>query len=115
PPGGRSSSCGWSLLPAGLRNAGHLARMSELAQADSAEAELAKHRMRSAAAPATGVGPHLELRLALLLDDERLLGHYCPSRRNGKPNASSSARPSALVRAVVTIEMSMPRVASTLS
>ena len=64
---------------------------------------------RPAAAPAAGVAPHLELGLALLLLDERLLGHYCcPSRRNGKPKASSRALPSALVRAVVTMVMSMP-------
>ena len=37
----------------------------QLAQADAAQAELPEHRMRPAAAAATGVGPHLELRLAL--------------------------------------------------
>src|SRR5579871_464534 len=61
--------------PAGLRHAGHLSRMRELAQADAAEAELTEHRSRPAAPLAAGVGTNLELRLALLLLDERLLGH----------------------------------------
>jgi hypothetical protein len=37
------------------------------------------------------------------------------SRRNGKPSAVSSARPSSSVVAVVTIVMSMPRTVSMLS
>src|SRR5439155_26883288 len=102
--------------PTRLRHAGNLAGVDHLAEADAAQAELAVHRARTTATTAPRVGPHLELRLALLLLDERLLCHYCcPSRLNGKPKASSRARPSALVRAVVTIVMSIPRGASTLS
>src|SRR5215831_9194312 len=90
--------------PAGLRDAGDLAGVGELAQADAAEPELAVDRARPAAAAAPRVGPHLELGRALLLLDERLLGHYCcPSRLKGKPKASSRALPSAFVRAVVTM------------
>src|SRR3981081_439573 len=62
-------------LPTGLGHTRHLARMGEFAQADTAQAELAEHRVRPSATAATGVGAHLELRLALLLDDERFLGH----------------------------------------
>src|SRR5580765_2945388 len=105
------------LSPAGLRHAGHFAGVHHLSQADAAEPELAVHRTRSTAAAAPRVRAHLELGLALLLLDECLLRHacYCPSRLNGKPNASRRALPSASVRAVVTIVMSMPRGESTLS
>src|SRR3712207_1813756 len=102
-------------LPAGLGDAGHLAGVHHLAQADAAQAEAAVHGARPAAAPAAGVRPNLELRGALGLLHEGLLGHQLPPRRNGKPTASSRARPSASVRAVVTMVMSMPRGASTLS
>src|SRR4051812_44782699 len=67
--------------PTRLRHAGNLAGVHHLAEADPAQAELAVDGARAAAALATGVRPHLELRLALLLLDESLLGHYCcPSR-----------------------------------
>src|SRR5688572_12955194 len=127
-------------LPTGLRDAGNLAGVDHGAEADAAEPELAVHRLRPAAATAAGVGPHLELRLALRLLDQCLLRHYfflplccwgplrfflggwikpsgpsSPARRNGKPNASRKALPSSLVPAVVTMVMSMPRVVSTLS
>src|SRR5215470_7386922 len=59
--------------PAGLGHAGQLARVSELAQADPAQAELAEHGVGPAAAAAPGVRTHLELGLALLLVDERFL------------------------------------------
>src|SRR4051812_998258 len=73
-------------LPTRLRHAGDLAGVHHLTEADAAQAELAVHRAGATAALATGVAPHLELRLALLLLDESLLGHYCcPSRLNGKP------------------------------
>src|SRR5690606_35995010 len=61
--------------PARLGHAGQLAGVGQLAQADPAQPELAVHRVRAAAPPAAGVGPHLELGLALLLVDERLLRH----------------------------------------
>ena len=93
-----------------------LALVHHLAQADPAEAELLVDGAGPAAALTPGVGPHLELRGALLLLDKCLLGHgYAVSLRKGKPKASSRARPSAFVRAVVTMVMSMPRVASTRS
>src|SRR4051812_43656315 len=61
--------------PARLGDARDLALMGELAEAQTAQAELAVHRARPAAPPAAGVGAHLELRLALLLLDQSLLGH----------------------------------------
>src|SRR5947207_9443440 len=103
--------------PARLRHAGQLPRVCHLPDADAAQPEVAVDRTRPATAATPRVAPHLELGLAHLLLDECLLGHYdcCPSRRNGKPKASSSALPSALVRAVVTMVMSIPRGLSTLS
>src|SRR5437867_746931 len=62
-------------LPRGLRYAGDFTRMGHLPQADAAEAESAVDGLGPAASPASGVSPHLELGLALLLLDERLLGH----------------------------------------
>src|SRR5216683_2026019 len=61
--------------PAGLGDAGHLARMDHVAQADPAQAELAEHGTRAPATTAPGVTPHLELGLVLLLLSERFLGH----------------------------------------
>src|SRR3954447_27069230 len=105
------------LSPARLRHTGQLAGVRHLPDADAAQPEVAVHRTRAAAAAAPRVATHLELGLAHLLLDECLLGHYdcCPSRRNGKPKASSRALPSASVRAVVTMVMSIPRGLSTLS
>src|ERR687887_1072975 len=62
-------------LPAGLGHAWQLAGVGELAHADAAQAELAQHGARPPAALAARVGPHLELRGALGLGDQRLLGH----------------------------------------
>src|SRR5262245_22023002 len=103
--------------PARLRDTGHFAGVHHLAQADAAEPELAEVRARAPATAAPVVRAHLVLGLALLLLDECFLRHacYCPSRLNGKPNASRRALPSASERAVVTIVMSMPRGESTLS
>src|SRR5579862_653613 len=61
--------------PARLRHSGDGALMRELAQADPAEAELAEHRARPAAAVAARVIPHLELLGSLLLDDQARLRH----------------------------------------
>src|SRR5437762_8456828 len=74
--------------PTGLRHAGNLAGVNQLAQADAAQPELPEHRVGPATAPAPGVRPDLELGLPLLLLDQGLLRHYacCPSLRNGKPN-----------------------------
>src|SRR5579875_3748444 len=63
------------LSPARLRDAGDLAGVHQLAQADPAQAELPEHRVRSPAPAAPGVGPHLELRRALLFLDQCLLRH----------------------------------------
>src|SRR6188472_1881477 len=81
-------------LPTALRHAGDGALMSELAKADPAKAELLEHRTRAAAAIAAGVVAHLELLRALLLDDERRLGHYwsfLSSAANGSPRPRRSA------------------------
>ena len=53
--------------PARLGHAGDLAGVGQLAQADAAQAELAVHRTRPAAAAAAGVAAHLVLRLGLAL------------------------------------------------
>src|SRR2546429_7260819 len=106
------------LSPARLGHAGHFAVVNHLPKTDPAQPELAEHGLGPPTPPAAGVGPDLELRLALLLLDECLLRHdvrYCPSRRNGKPKAASRASPSASVRAVVTMVMSIPLVVSMLS
>src|SRR6476661_2221534 len=55
--------------PAGLGDAGDFTGMDHLAQADPAQAELAEHRPSATAPPASCVGAHLELGLALLLVD----------------------------------------------
>src|ERR671932_7044 len=91
--------------PTRLGDAGNLPGVHHLAEADAAQPEFPVHRPRPPAAATTGVGADPELGLALLLLDECLLGQWLilssqVSRRNGKPNASSSARPSASVRAV---------------
>src|SRR3954447_14384764 len=64
--------------PAGLGHAGNLAGVDHFAEADPAQVELAVHGARPPAPGATGVGPYLELGLALLLLDERCLGHETP-------------------------------------
>src|SRR3954471_1841319 len=63
------------LLPARLRHARNHALVSQLAQADPAEAELLEHGARAPAAVAPRVIPHLELLRLLLLDNERLPRH----------------------------------------
>src|SRR5512133_540942 len=102
------SSC---RLPGRLRDAGELAAVSHLPQADPAQAELAVDGVRTAAALAARVGADLELRLRVGLVDERGLGHSQFSLK-GKPSALSSARPSSSLVAVVTTVMSMPRTRS---
>src|SRR6266550_2487160 len=61
--------------PARLRHAGDEALVGQLAQADPAEAELAVHGARAAAATAARMGPRRVLRRAGLPDDLALLGH----------------------------------------
>src|SRR6185437_15802503 len=62
-------------LPARLDHTGHLALERELAEADPARLELAQVAARAATDLAAGVGARLELGGALLLHDERSLGH----------------------------------------
>src|SRR5687768_3752968 len=57
-------------LQRALRHARDLARQCELAEADPAQAELAVHGARAAAALAAGVAPHLELGRPVRLLDE---------------------------------------------
>src|ERR671935_2539193 len=66
-------------LPARLRHAGDRALVRELPQADPAETELAEDGARATAAVAAGVRLRLELGRALLLGDQRLLGHVSPT------------------------------------
>src|ERR1700728_660516 len=68
-------------LPTGLGDAGDLTGVHQLTKTDTAEPELTEDRLRTSAATAAGVAAHLELRLALLLLNQCLLGHgYCTSR-----------------------------------
>src|ERR671910_2829408 len=67
--------------PARLRHAGDEAVVRELAQAHTAEAELAVDGARAAAAPAARVGPGLVLRRARLAHDLLLLCHKGYLRR----------------------------------
>src|SRR5919199_61695 len=72
--------------PARLRHAGDDALVRELAQADPAEAELAEHRARAAAAVAARVVAHAVALRAGLLRDQRLLSQllsFRPARRTG--------------------------------
>src|SRR4051812_47905338 len=62
-------------LPARLGHAGDVAGVRQLAQADPADAELAIHRARPAAATAAGVLARRVLRRSRLRDDLRLLRH----------------------------------------
>src|SRR5688572_24536932 len=61
--------------PGALVHARQLAAVRHFAQAHAAQAELAVHRVRPAAALAAGVGADSELRLAVGLVDQCFLGH----------------------------------------
>src|SRR4051812_22892989 len=85
----RNGSSGWAGgLPGGLRDAGQLATVRHVPDADSAEAELAVDGLRATALLATRVSAHRELRLGGGLDDQRLLRHGQFSL-NGKPRSLS--------------------------
>src|SRR5574340_888584 len=88
------------LLPARLRHSRDGALVRQLAQADAAEPELLVDRARAAAAVAAAVAAHLVLRLPLLLDDERLLGHASgiPSRSGERQAEGGEERVPLLVR-----------------
>src|SRR5664279_895290 len=64
--------------PARLRHAGHVAVVGELAQADPAQAELAVHRARAAAAAAARIALGLVLRCPRLADSLGKLCHGAP-------------------------------------
>src|SRR6516162_10213308 len=74
-PGG---SCWLSCcrLPTGLGDAGQFAAVGHGPETDPAQPEPLVHRSRAPAPRASGVAAHLELRLAVRLDDERLLRHW---------------------------------------
>src|SRR3954463_6598868 len=77
----RKSAMGSVMLmrsPARLRHAGDEALMGELAQADPADAELAIHGARPAAAAAARMGPRPVLRRAAHTDDLGLFCHGLP-------------------------------------
>src|SRR3954470_12722541 len=101
---------GWSLskvasagsgLPAGLGDAGQLAAVRHLPEADPAQAELAEDGARTPTTRAPGVGAHGVLGLPARFGDQSLLRHQFSL--NGKPRCRRSARPSSSVFAVVTI------------
>src|SRR5882672_1526706 len=59
-------------LPARLGDAGHLAAVGELPEAEAAQREFAEVGPRAAAPLAAGIAPDLELRRPACLDDECL-------------------------------------------
>src|SRR3954453_18174252 len=63
------------LLPARFRDAGQLAEQGALPEADPAQGEPAHVGARAPANETARVAANLELRLALRLGDQRLLGH----------------------------------------
>src|SRR4051812_27010044 len=81
--------------PARLRDAGDLAGVDHLPQADAAQAEAAVDGPRAPTTPATGVRPPLELGLPLRLLNQCLLCHRSPSRL---PPAAGRWTPSASSR-----------------
>src|ERR1700687_1577281 len=70
--------------PRRLGHAGDLPGMRHLPEADSAQPELAVDGTGASAPPAAGIGPHRELRLALLLLDECFLGQLMLPKRLGR-------------------------------
>src|SRR4051794_35540708 len=83
--------------PAGLGDAGELALVRDVAQADPAQPELAVDRAGTPAPLAAGVGLDRELRLAGLLDPECCLRHlfFFSSllRRSGRGSPGRAAGP----------------------
>src|SRR5579883_147489 len=82
-----------ALLPTRLRHPWHLAGVHHRAQADPAEAELAVDGLGAAAPPAPGVRTDLELGRALLLLDQRLLGHGAIESPVGRGSRTRGAGP----------------------
>ena len=105
-------------LPACLSNAGDLALVSKLSEADTADTVLTHIRMRTAAELAAGVLSGGILLLFLLLKYHSFLCHNylsSPSLAKGAPSIVSRSLASASVFAVVTNTMSIPRILSILS
>src|SRR5664279_2652776 len=88
------------LSPTGLRHAGDLTGVDHHSQADPAQAELAVHRLGSAAPTASGVPAHLELGRALLLLDQSLLRHGVTGSPVGTGSRMRPAGPGPLRRYV---------------
>ena len=65
-------------LPGGLLHAGDLALVSQLTEADTADAVVAQVGVGTAADLAAVVSAGGELGLLLLLQDHRLLSHFLP-------------------------------------
>src|SRR3954451_22416647 len=76
-----------SRSPRRLRDAGDLACMCHLPEADPAQPEVAVHRTRPAATATARVRAHFELRRALRFQDQSFLRHsITPGRRGGMGN-----------------------------
>src|SRR4051794_19493976 len=80
---GNGGRCKDPELPGALGHAGEFAAVSHLSQTDAAQSERAENRSGTAAPLATGVPADGELRLAVRLGDECLLGHALSSPGRG--------------------------------
>ena len=80
-------------LPGCLSNTRNLALVGKIAEANTADAVLTEHGVRTAAQAAAGVSTSRELRLLLLLVDHTGLSHVCspPYFANGMPSAARSS------------------------
>src|SRR3712207_5148340 len=90
---------GWvaSFSPGGLRDAGELALVGHLPNADPAQAELAVDGLGAAALLASGIGAYAELRLAGLLDLKRCLRHVSSSVGPEREAEVTQQRPAVVV------------------
>ena len=114
----RSRAPGLSaLLPARLANAGNLALVGQLTEADAADAVLAEVGVRPSANLAAVILPARKLLRSALLNLHGCFGQsvFLLYLAKGAPIRVSSSRASSSVLAVVTKAMSMPRIWSTLS
>ena len=81
--------------------------MRELAQADPAEPELPIDRTRASTPIAARIRAHLVLRLTLLFDDERLLGHQCSFKCSCPASGTRKASPARTQGASISEEWAM--------
>ena len=105
-------------LPASLADTGNLALVGQLTEADTANAVVPQVSVGSAADLAAVVAAGRELGLCLLLQDHRLLGHVVillNQAVKGAPSWLSSSLASSSLVAVVQMQISIPRILSTLS